>query len=57
MGNETFREWKNKHPEGTIKEWILSRADKRKATVPKRKTKTDNVSMLYANKDRGLVKQ
>jgi hypothetical protein len=57
MGNETFREWKNKHPEGTIKEWILSRADKRKATVPKRKTKTDNVSMLDANKDRGLVKQ
>lgn len=57
MNKQTFREWKKMNTEGTVEQWLNLHTDKRKVTVPKRKSETDKISGLYAYKDRGLVKK
>ena len=57
MKRQTWKEFKKTHKGATVEQWLESREDKRKATVPKHEYPKDRITKLYAGKDRGLVRK
>ena len=55
MKRQTLKEFLKANPEKTVEDWLKSREDTRKATIPKNEYPKDRITKLYAGKDRGLV--